>query len=68
MEDQESGSFQLKAKRKYESGCERTVKRAPFRSRTLKKEVVGEMLYRRLYGLLASGLSGITASFMRWQS
>lgn len=48
LEDQESGSSQVKAKRKHESGCKGTVKKASFRSRTVKYEMVGETLDRRL--------------------
>ena len=43
-----SGSFQVKAKRKHESGCKGTV-RASFRSRAVKWEVAEGMLDRRLY-------------------
>ena len=55
LEDQESGSIQMKAKRKYESGYKETVKKASLRFRTVKLDVVGGMLDKRLYGLLTSG-------------
>ena len=63
-----SGFSQVKAKRKYESGCKGTVEKASFRYRTVNWEVAGGALGRRLYGLLTTVLIGIIASFMKWRS
>ena len=45
----------MNEKRKYESGCKGTVKKASLRSRTVKLDVVEGTLDKRLYGLLTSG-------------
>lgn len=58
----------MKKKRKNLSVCRGTVNKATFRSSMVKWEVGGEMLERRLQGLLTTGSLGITGSLMRGKS